>query len=53
MAVGFWSRPSEFAQTDHFGLVSMAERVAWTGGQLTIHSELGAGTQIMARIPLK
>jgi signal transduction histidine kinase len=47
------ARPSEFAQTDHFGLVSMAERVAWTGGQLTIHSEPGAGTQIMARIPLK
>lgn len=47
------AQPGEFTQADHFGLVSMAERVAWTGGQLTIHSEPGAGTQIMARVPLK
>ncbi|MBE7556829.1 MAG: sensor histidine kinase [Anaerolineales bacterium] len=47
------ARPGESTEADHFGLVSMAERVAWTGGQLTIHSEPGAGTQIIARVPLK
>ena len=45
-------RLSELTQADHFGLVSMTERVAWTGGQLTIHSEPGAGTVITAQVPL-
>jgi signal transduction histidine kinase len=46
------ARLSEFAQADHFGLVSMSERVAWTGGQLAIDSAPGAGARITARVPL-
>lgn len=46
------ARLSELAQTDHFGLVGMAERVALAGGQLTICSQPRAGTRVMIRIPL-
>lgn len=46
------SRLSEFAQTNHFGLVGIAERVAWVNGQLEIRSQPGRGTQILIRIPL-
>jgi signal transduction histidine kinase len=45
-------RLSEFTQTNHFGLVGMTERVAWIGGQLSVHSQIGEGTMIIARIPL-
>lgn len=45
-------RLSELTQMDHYGLVSIAERVAWVNGQLEIHSQPGQGTQILVRIPL-
>lgn len=45
-------RLSEFTQTNHFGLVGMTERVAWIGGQLSVHSQVGEGTMVIARIPL-
>lgn len=45
-------RLSELTQTDHFGLVGIAERVAWVNGQLKIRSQSGQGTQILVRIPL-
>lgn len=45
-------RLSELTQMDHYGLVSIAERVAWINGQLEIHSQPGQGTQILVRIPL-
>ncbi len=45
-------RLSELTQMNHFGLVSIAERVAWVNGQLDIHSQPGQGTHILVRIPL-
>jgi signal transduction histidine kinase len=44
-------RLSKLARNNHFGLVGMAERVAWAGGQLTILSQPGAGTEVTAWIP--
>jgi signal transduction histidine kinase len=46
------SRLTELTQTNHFGLLGMTERVAWVGGQLTIRSSIGAGTEVLAQIPL-
>jgi PAS domain S-box-containing protein len=43
---------SEMARADHFGLVGIAERVAMSGGEFTIRSQPGAGTEVMVRIPL-
>ena len=45
-------RLSELTQASHFGLVGMAERVAWAGGHFTIQSQPGAGTTVTARVPL-
>jgi signal transduction histidine kinase len=44
-------RLSRLARDNHFGLAGMAERVAWAGGRLTVHSQLGAGTEVRAWIP--
>jgi signal transduction histidine kinase len=44
-------RLSELTQANHFGLVGMTERVAWVGGQLVIRSDLGSGTEVLARVP--
>jgi signal transduction histidine kinase len=38
--------------TTHMGLVGMRERAALVGGDLTVESEPGHGTQITARLPL-
>ncbi len=46
------ARLSELAQADHFGLLGMAERVSWAGGQFIVHSQPGLGTEITSRIPL-
>jgi signal transduction histidine kinase len=35
------------------GLSSMRERVALLGGHFQIHSELGAGTVVVADVPLQ
>jgi signal transduction histidine kinase len=43
---------SKLMRTKHFGLVSMADRVAWVNGHLTIHAQPGRGTEIVVRIPL-
>jgi signal transduction histidine kinase len=45
-------RLTELTQTNHFGLLGMTERVAWVGGQLSIQSHIGKGTEVLARIPL-
>ena len=45
------NRLSELTQTDHFGLVGMAERVAWVNGQFQIRSQPGLGTRLLVRIP--
>lgn len=46
------ARLSVLTQADHFGLVGIAEQVSWAGGQLTIRSQPGAGTEVAVRIPL-
>ncbi len=46
------ARLGEFTQDDHFGLVGMAERVGWAGGQFAVRSQPGLGTTIAARLPL-
>lgn len=46
------ARLSKLTQTNHFGLVGMAERVNWAGGQLAIRSQPGKGTEITVQIPL-
>ncbi len=38
--------------TDSRGLLNMGDRVGAIGGDLTIHSDIGAGTTITARVPL-
>lgn len=43
-------------QTDdreHYGLMSLDERAELIGGHLRIISQLGSGTKILARIPLR
>ncbi len=39
------------AASAHFGLTIMRERAEKVGGHVEIHSQLGAGTQIMVRLP--
>ncbi len=45
-------RLSELAQADHFGLVGVAERVAWIGGQFEIRSQPAKGVTIRVSVPL-
>lgn len=45
-------RLSELAQTDHFGLVGLAERVEGLGGTLEIRSLAGEGTLLAVILPL-
>jgi two-component system, NarL family, sensor histidine kinase UhpB len=47
------ARLSELAGRGHFGLVGMAERVAWAGGELEIRSLPGSGTDVIVRLPLE
>jgi signal transduction histidine kinase len=44
-------RLSELARSDRFGLVGIAERVAWAGGRLDIQSQPGQGTELKIWIP--
>jgi signal transduction histidine kinase len=46
-AIGAESEPGE-----RVGLAEMRERVALLGGELKIHSKLGAGTSLVAEVPL-
>ena len=46
------SRLSALAQAEHFGLIGLNERVASVGGELTVHSAPGEGTEITIRVPL-
>jgi two-component system NarL family sensor kinase len=45
-------RLSELAQADHYGLMGMAERLSWVGGQINIRSRPGTGTEVTVRVPL-
>ena len=44
------SRPAE--RSEGLGLVGMRERVALLGGRLTIESTAGAGTTLVAEVPV-
>lgn len=44
-------RPSDLALQGHFGLVGMHERAIRLGGHLSIRSQPGAGTTIVAFLP--
>jgi len=44
--------PQEAMKGRGLGLTSMKERLGLVNGQLSIHSELGRGTTIQARVPL-
>ncbi len=46
------NRLSELVRTDRFGLVGLTERVASVGGQLSIQSQPGMGTEVIVRLPL-
>jgi signal transduction histidine kinase len=38
---------------DHWGIANMRERAARVGGQLSISSQLGHGTVVIANVPLR
>jgi signal transduction histidine kinase len=44
--------PSQSDSSRHFGLIGMGERARLLGGQLTIASATGEGTQIEIRAPM-
>jgi len=44
---------SALAKKDHFGLLGVAERAAWTGGELTVRSRPGDGTELVLRVPME
>jgi signal transduction histidine kinase len=50
---GFDPSRAATAEESGFGLVSMRERVQLLSGQLTVKSELGQGTEIVARVPIE
>jgi signal transduction histidine kinase len=39
-------------QTGSLGLLSMRERLRMVGGDFVIHSEIGKGTEVEARLPM-
>ena len=45
-------RLSEMAAKNHFGMVSMSERVAQVGGLINIISAPGAGTELRVQVAL-
>jgi signal transduction histidine kinase len=45
-------RLSELTQSNHYGLIGIAERVAWVNGRLEIRSRPGQGTNILVWIPI-
>jgi signal transduction histidine kinase len=49
---GFPVSPTAPLTTGHLGLVGIRERAARMGGQLTLHSRAGAGTEVVVEVPL-
>jgi signal transduction histidine kinase len=45
-------RLGELTQSNHYGLIGIAERVAWVNGRLEIRSRPGQGTNILVWIPI-
>lgn len=51
---GFDARSDDVLQDDlHFGLVGMHERATLVGGSLEVGSTPGAGTSVVARVPIR
>lgn len=46
-------RLSELAQMNHFGLIAVAERVAWIGGQFSVQSQAAQGATMRISLPLR
>lgn len=46
------ARLGALAGDHHFGLIGMMERIESVGGRLTVESQPGRGTQILASVPL-
>ncbi|MEJ2263203.1 MAG: sensor histidine kinase [Anaerolineales bacterium] len=46
-------RWEQLAQKGHFGLIGTAERVAAIGGDLSVETSSGKGTEIRVRVPLR
>ena len=44
--------PLSLTSSGHYGLAGMVERMQGLGGQLTIRSAVGEGTQVVATVPL-
>ncbi|MEZ4555771.1 MAG: hypothetical protein R2851_13215 [Caldilineaceae bacterium] len=49
---GVGYRPAAGARAGHFGVSGMAERAALVGGALTVEDRDGAGTRVVATIPV-
>ncbi len=45
--------PTAYARAGHFGLTGMQERAQLFGGNVSVKSERGRGTQVIVCIPLK
>jgi signal transduction histidine kinase/ligand-binding sensor domain-containing protein len=50
---GFDPQRALTAPGEHFGLLGMRERVERLGGRLEIRSSLGAGTELLAEVPVR
>ena len=46
-------RLSEFSFSGHYGLMGMQERVEYVGGRVTISSDPGKGTEVVAIFPMQ
>ena len=46
-------RLSEFSFSGHYGLTGMQERVEYVGGRVTISSDPGKGTEVVAIFPMQ
>ncbi len=49
---GFDNQAAGNGRTGHFGLIGMRERAEQIGGTLSIHSTEGAGTEVVADVPI-
>jgi signal transduction histidine kinase len=49
---GFPVTPTAPSTPGHMGLVGIRERAARMGGHLTLHSQAGAGTEVVVEVPL-